>query len=291
MGISFVEMEKIDDTNKESDERISPMGFFELSEIQKIVYKLLAKKGSLTNSQMQQDTGKNKGVVYEAAEGLIKKGLVGIYKQGPPRTYVALEPYGFIAEGHKAKNKHTAEFIEISEIYSNSQINKDKNFEVFIEAYEIGNVPLLPTYDIHDYYDVLEIKLEYKDESKEWTVPLFFIPIEEIVRIEPVEEPIEIPEEIEESEEEIVGEERGEERIIYICSGCLLDNKCYPFGFRKDGNFCSDINDQFTPQSVEETICENSFECQSNLCIDSQCIEQGLFTKIINWFKNLFRIN
>jgi hypothetical protein len=33
--------------------------------------------------------------------------------------------------------------------------------------------------------------------------------------------------------------------------------------------------------------CDNSFECESNLCIDSQCVS-GLYGINLNWLKNIF---
>ncbi len=68
---------------------------------------------------------------------------------------------------------------------------------------------------------------------------------------------------------------------------CFLDGKCYPLGYRKSGEFCSD-SDLFIEQLGNDEICENNFECDSNLCIDGQCVESGLFTRFISWFRNLF---
>jgi len=72
-----------------------------------------------------------------------------------------------------------------------------------------------------------------------------------------------------------------------FCSGCELDNKCYPLGYRKSGNFCSD-NYEFTSQSESDSQCENNFECSSNLCISNKCVSPSLIDKILNWFKGIF---
>ncbi len=70
-----------------------------------------------------------------------------------------------------------------------------------------------------------------------------------------------------------------------VCEyGCMLNDKCYPFGYRKAGQYCSE-NNEFVIQSQSDVACENSFECRSNLCIDDECVHQGLFKKILNWFK------
>jgi len=77
------------------------------------------------------------------------------------------------------------------------------------------------------------------------------------------------------------------EPILTCKDSCPLDGKCYQFGYRKGGQFCSD-NGGFTEQLKGESTCDNNFECSSNLCIDSQCVSQGLFQKIIDWFGKLF---
>jgi hypothetical protein len=84
-------------------------------------------------------------------------------------------------------------------------------------------------------------------------------------------------EEIEENDEE----EKG------LCeSGCLLNEKCLPYGYRTNKNYCS-INNILISQ-IEEGSCVNSFECVSNICADGECTSPGFFLKILNWFKNLF---
>ena len=69
--------------------------------------------------------------------------------------------------------------------------------------------------------------------------------------------------------------------------GCLYGESCLPIGTRVDGNFCG-INRNLNKQLSSDESCENNFECSSNLCIDSQCVSQGLFQKIIEWFSKLF---
>ena len=74
-----------------------------------------------------------------------------------------------------------------------------------------------------------------------------------------------------------------------ICeNSCPLDSKCYPFGYRKDSQYCTD-NGTFEKQTESGAKCENNFECSSNVCISNQCVSQGLLEKIINWFKRLFK--
>ena len=97
------------------------------------------------------------------------------------------------------------------------------------------------------------------------------------------EEPMEIP------RDKLI--EDGEEKELessFVCGGCVFEKKCYPFGHRKDGKYCFDENSEFVFQLEEESSCENSFECDSNLCIDSQCIRAGFFNRLMNWFVKWF---
>ena len=95
---------------------------------------------------------------------------------------------------------------------------------------------------------------------------------EAIPEPEPIEEPIDIP----------------EEKLFYSCSGCESKGKCYPIGYRKEGQYCSE-NYEFIGQSKAGT-CENNFECKSNVCISDECVEEGLIKRIIEWFKKLFGV-
>ncbi|MBM3230550.1 hypothetical protein FJZ22_02760 [Candidatus Pacearchaeota archaeon] len=73
-----------------------------------------------------------------------------------------------------------------------------------------------------------------------------------------------------------------------VCKdSCPLDGKCYQFGYRKSGDFCSDSG-SFEKQFKEEAKCENNFECGSNVCVNSKCVSQGFIESIIAWFKRLF---
>ena len=70
-------------------------------------------------------------------------------------------------------------------------------------------------------------------------------------------------------------------------SGCILEDKCYPFGFRKNEKYCSgEIN--WEEQKQGDESCDNNFECSSNVCVAGECVSQGLLEKIIAWFKKLF---
>ena len=71
------------------------------------------------------------------------------------------------------------------------------------------------------------------------------------------------------------------------CSGCKLDNKCVDIGYRNQGKYC-DINGEFKIQNKASSECQNNFECDSNLCINNQCVSGNVWQKILNWFSKLF---
>lgn len=78
-----------------------------------------------------------------------------------------------------------------------------------------------------------------------------------------------------------------EEEILVCKDSCALDKKCYPFGYRKAGKYCSDEG-KFIEQFAGDKICENNFECSSNVCVSGNCVSEGLINRILNWFKGIF---
>jgi len=109
----------------------------------------------------------------------------------------------------------------------------------------------------------------------------------------------EIPEIPDDEEDEgptepIVSDDGG-----FICEqSCLYGNVCFPLGIRKkiegESVYC-DVEEIagnasyiWNMQKEKDSNCENNFECRSNLCIDDECINQGFFRRILEWFKNLF---
>lgn len=58
-------------------------------------------------------------------------------------------------------------------------------------------------------------------------------------------------------------------------------------GYRENGSYC-DKSLEMVTQKVAESVCDNSFECESNLCIDSQCVSGSLWTKFMNWLNDIF---
>ncbi len=41
---------------------------------------------------------------------------------------------------------------------------------------------------------------------------------------------------------------------------------------------------------MNKGVCDNNFECKSNVCISDECVEEDLLRKILNWFKKLFNM-
>lgn len=80
-------------------------------------------------------------------------------------------------------------------------------------------------------------------------------------------------------------EEEEFEPALVCKNSCPLNEKCYPFGYRKAGEYCSDEG-KFVEQGEEN--CDNNFECKSNVCVDGKCVSSSFIQKIIEWFKRLF---
>ena len=85
--------------------------------------------------------------------------------------------------------------------------------------------------------------------------------------------------------EEIFADNSSE--LIQVCSGCLIDETCYNVGYREADEYCNNMQEKVS-QVEAGSVCDNSFECKSNLCIDSECISEGFFKRIMSWFKRLF---
>ena len=90
------------------------------------------------------------------------------------------------------------------------------------------------------------------------------------------------------TEESGQANEEGKRVSSLTCeSGCPSGDTCYPIGYRKGGNYCTDAG-EFVKQIPGESACENNFECSSNVCVSNQCISESFIQKILNWFRNLF---
>jgi hypothetical protein len=69
--------------------------------------------------------------------------------------------------------------------------------------------------------------------------------------------------------------------------GCYVNEQCYPLGYRVGPEYCND-NRTFVSQIEDEESCDNNFQCESNLCVDGNCISGSLIQKVLSWFRRVF---
>ena len=55
---------------------------------------------------------------------------------------------------------------------------------------------------------------------------------------------------------------------------CKLGDRCIPFGFRIEGQYC-EIDNDIEKQKIEGSSCENNYECGSNQCTNGVCRDTG----------------
>ena len=84
-----------------------------------------------------------------------------------------------------------------------------------------------------------------------------------------------------------IPESEDQQTNLECSTGCLYNTNCLSFGIRVGKQYCG-IENKFWEQKEKKEVCDNNFECQSGLCIDSMCTEKGLFEKFLKWFKSLF---
>ncbi len=73
------------------------------------------------------------------------------------------------------------------------------------------------------------------------------------------------------------------------CDGCLYKGKCLYWGIRVEGKYCS-ISTELAKQKSGEESCDNNFECESNVCVNSKCLSQGFIQRVINLLKRLLGV-
>ncbi len=80
----------------------------------------------------------------------------------------------------------------------------------------------------------------------------------------------------------------GSEGQLCEDGACLSEKttSCSPVGLRESGKYCS-TSETWKNQKGEEGVCENNFECESNFCIDDECIDAGLLRRLIEMLKEL----
>jgi hypothetical protein len=84
------------------------------------------------------------------------------------------------------------------------------------------------------------------------------------------------------------GSSAGSSTSAISCpTGCSLNGKCYQIGHRKSGEYCFE-DGTFVDQLEEGEFCENNFECDSNVCVGSQCISSNFIQRFLQWLQGLF---
>ena len=150
------------------------------------------------------------------------------------------------------------------------------NYDVFIQFQdEAGKEYKSSVYTIPSEARCGVVSLKYNNGESQWSILSQVKPTETTGPIK-----IDVPQ----------GVKKGNPQAISnICFGCLNSNSdtCYPLGYRKGGEFCSESK-TFIVQSKADSTCDNNFECSSNVCVSSKCIDEGFIQKILNWFKRLF---
>tara|TARA_Y100000310_G_scaffold331679_1_gene405692 strand:+ start:732 stop:3197 length:2466 start_codon:yes stop_codon:yes gene_type:complete len=71
------------------------------------------------------------------------------------------------------------------------------------------------------------------------------------------------------------------------CDTGILEPECESTGLRQSGKYCS-FDKTWIVQKVEEETCNNNFECETNVCVDDECISAGLFRRFLEWLRALF---
>lgn len=69
--------------------------------------------------------------------------------------------------------------------------------------------------------------------------------------------------------------------------GCFYQDKCLPYSLRINGLYCS-INNDMKSQLTADEVCDNNFECSTNVCVDGKCVSSGFIQKMMEWFSKLF---
>lgn len=91
--------------------------------------------------------------------------------------------------------------------------------------------------------------------------------------------------------------ETAAQSLKFTCTqGCITEDKCLPFGSRliEDGkpSYCS-LDKKIDNQKGKDVACQNNYECTSNLCSESKCVDiegkLGLLDRITNFLKKFFK--
>ena len=73
------------------------------------------------------------------------------------------------------------------------------------------------------------------------------------------------------------------------CAGCLIaSGNCVALGYRSGEQYCSQDKTMVSQKTVD-VVCQDNYECSSNLCVDNKCISSSLWSKFLAWLSHLFK--
>jgi len=67
---------------------------------------------------------------------------------------------------------------------------------------------------------------------------------------------------------------------VDLVSSCTL-------GYRENGMYCNEFGEMVSQLSLDE-VCQNNFECEGNLCINSFCVDSDFWSRVFLWIKRWF---
>jgi hypothetical protein len=71
------------------------------------------------------------------------------------------------------------------------------------------------------------------------------------------------------------------------CDACYDKGRCYDTAYRKKSSYCSIYGD-WNAQKDEGSVCEYSFECVSDYCLEGTCQYKNIFHRLGRWFSWIF---
>ena len=69
--------------------------------------------------------------------------------------------------------------------------------------------------------------------------------------------------------------------------GCNYNGSCIPASIRYGGMYC-EVDRTMQSQKEEASDCNNNYECDSNVCVNSTCISPSFIQRFIEWFGKIF---
>lgn len=198
----------------------------------------------------------------------------------------------------KIQSDIEASFDIMYELKNESGFNGGGNSNFRTEHYSSNALPL--DYDVHivftdrngqkhkssvyrtpmDAYCGV-VYLSYFNGESKWSLIPKAVPSEEDGPVE-----IEFP-------KEVIDEEGNVDKNFIdgikeqVCMGCFEGKMCYPLSYRKEGAYCSE-DMEFVDYKLSGVACENNFECDSNLCVNNECLSGSIWAKFMRFLEKIF---